>query len=695
MKGANKFLTSLIIPAIFLLGFFAFSQNALAVSVDLCQVGDRMCVSNGTYKLCGDYNIDGYLEWSSAYSCPTDTTCSVGQCMGNVAPPVTCTNECTTNQKQCASNGQYQLCGNYDSDTCTEWSTSYTCPTGQTCSNGTCSNTCINQCASTEKMCVSNTTYKTCALDGTGCYAWSSLVNTCPYNTTCANGSCSTNPAPPSCSNECTTNQKQCSSNGQYQLCGNYDSDTCTEWSTSYTCPTGQTCSGSGVCGSTCTNQCSTLGQWACSSEGTYKICQDTNNDGCFEWTRNNNCQTGFYCSESQKACLQLTDHPTTINLTVDKSTALTGDYVNFTLQASDEDGVEKVCFVDSNYSTSPECIDCVGNTCQKNFIRTKQTPGLYIFSGYAVAKKVQGGTGTASSNSVSVLFATSPIVCSSECSIGQTECFGNGVRTCQYQSNNGCLTWSVPTNCGNDTYTDEYRCSNNNNTVQRKIIKKGCSASTCYERQEWVDYDNCQTRDEVCNNSTNKCNSQWLNVSCFAAPSTAKRGELAWVVARVAGGIGPYQFSWTGDFSGGEQTVSKTFFTKGTYNAYLTVKAGDQTKSATCYANVSEEIAVYANHPGTGNIWVSNATVYTGEPFTLTVFGADEDGIDGIEASYQNSWHNQSASGNSATRTWQVTEYTPNRYQYCGKIIGRNLTGARDVSYASPRCVEVWVRSR
>ncbi|MDO8524602.1 MAG: hypothetical protein Q7R99_03165, partial [bacterium] len=658
------------------------------------------------------------------------------------APP-SCTNACSANQKQCSTNGQYQLCGNYDTDSCLEWSTSYTCPTGQTCGgSGVCQSNCTNQCTTMSNWsCPTTNTYKICGdFNNDSCLEWSSPY-TCDTGYTCdaTNKTCSAvgdNPTTGTLTATKTTAQTNENvsftvtghdTNGLTKVClldGASQTPTCQNASTYtwtlakqtpgtyffYGYVYGKRPNGEQVERTTdpffvkvvfqapnqvCNNQCQTLGQWSCPSEGTYKICQDTNGDGCLEWSQNNNCQAGFYCSETQKTCLQPNDNPATIDLTVNKTTAQTGEHVNFTLQANDQDGVEKVCFIDNNFSAAPECIDCAGSTCQKNFTKTKQTPGFYIFSGYVVAKKAQGGTNTVSSNSVSVLFSTPPAVCSNDCSsVGQVECFGNGVRTCQSKAN-GCLAWSDLTNCGNDTYTEEYRCFNNNNTVQRKIIRKGCSGTSCYERQEWVDYDNCQTKGEICNPTLNRCNSQFLDISCFAAPSIAKRGELSWVVARVAGGVGPYQFSWTGDFSGTEQTVYKTFFTKGSYNAYLTVRAGEQTKSTTCQAQVSDEIAVYANHQGTGNIWVSNTTVYTGETFTISVFGADEDGVDEIQAYYQNNWHSQSVSGNSGTRNWQVTEYTPNRYLYCGKIVGRNLTGARDISYTNPRCIEVYVRNR
>jgi len=56
-------------------------------------------------------------------------------------PPPSCSNECSASgAKQCADSTQYQTCGNYDADSCLEWSSSVSCPSGQTCSgSGVCS----------------------------------------------------------------------------------------------------------------------------------------------------------------------------------------------------------------------------------------------------------------------------------------------------------------------------------------------------------------------------------------------------------------------------------------------------------------------------------------------------------------------------------------------------------------------------
>jgi len=54
------------------------------------------------------------------------------------------------------------------------------------------------------------------------------------------------------CSNDCSpSGSKQCTDSTHYKTCGNYDSDSCLEWSSTSSCPSGQTCSGSGVCSGT------------------------------------------------------------------------------------------------------------------------------------------------------------------------------------------------------------------------------------------------------------------------------------------------------------------------------------------------------------------------------------------------------------------------------------------------------------
>jgi hypothetical protein len=51
----------------------------------------------------------------------------------------TCSDECSPAVKTCSSLNAYKTCGNYDADSCLEWSAITNCPANNTCSNGICS----------------------------------------------------------------------------------------------------------------------------------------------------------------------------------------------------------------------------------------------------------------------------------------------------------------------------------------------------------------------------------------------------------------------------------------------------------------------------------------------------------------------------------------------------------------------------
>ena len=195
--------------------------------------GLRICAgtyASGYYR-CADYNYDGCLEWGALLSCSPGYVCSGGVCQtvscdsdavcdagetcscsdcngkqdGCVAGKVCsggncvyngskCSNECSySGYKQCSGTSGYQTCGNYDSDSCLEWSsTSVSCSFGYTCNSGTCAMTaCSNECPySGQKVCY-GTGYKYCGqFDSDSCYELGSTVYSCGYNKKCINGVC-------------------------------------------------------------------------------------------------------------------------------------------------------------------------------------------------------------------------------------------------------------------------------------------------------------------------------------------------------------------------------------------------------------------------------------------------------------------------------------------------------------------------
>ena len=129
--------------------------NMLKTCLDECSnQGITQCSSKGLgYQTCGDYNLDGCLEWSLITSCNAEETCNNGACRASTS----CTDECVLNTRICSGNG-YQICGNYDSDSCTEYSFVTPCTQNQICSNGICSGTSV-----TQSKCSDNTDYNKCS----------------------------------------------------------------------------------------------------------------------------------------------------------------------------------------------------------------------------------------------------------------------------------------------------------------------------------------------------------------------------------------------------------------------------------------------------------------------------------------------------------------------------------------------------
>jgi hypothetical protein len=101
-----------------------------------CTEGDVRCEVNG-YSTCGP-DGDGCLQWGEAQSCPTETPfCSVGVCRQD------CVDECTGGQGKCVDDKTEVRCGQFDSDTCLDFSGSITCTGTQVCYAGRCAVPCV------------------------------------------------------------------------------------------------------------------------------------------------------------------------------------------------------------------------------------------------------------------------------------------------------------------------------------------------------------------------------------------------------------------------------------------------------------------------------------------------------------------------------------------------------------------------
>jgi uncharacterized repeat protein (TIGR01451 family) len=259
-----------------------------------CTSGAKRC-SNGQVQTCGNYDSDSCTEWGGDSDCPTGKTCTGnGECVS------TCTNDCTSGAKRC-SNGQVQTCGNYDSDTCTEWGGNTDCAVGKTCSNGEC------QCASHNK--------KQC--DGNDLYWYDSCNNKQELYQDCGDNQWTDNYR---CSAD-WTQRERINRGCSYQQCTETR-----EWVNQDNCAlTNKKCDG-GQCVIKCTNDC-TSGAKKCTGTGTYQTCGNYDADECLEWGGNQNCIAGSVC-QGDGVC-EHTTKPVTVDLTGPSSIVC---QANFTL---------------------------------------------------------------------------------------------------------------------------------------------------------------------------------------------------------------------------------------------------------------------------------------------------------------------------------------------------------------------------
>jgi len=103
---------------------------------------------------------------------------------------------------------------------------------------------CGTPCTAGETVCANGGTI-TCAMDASGCLAWSPMTP-CPSSAPeCSNGTCAA-----TCTDECSPGQTECDTAFAMRTCGQFDGDPCLDWSPPTACASGQTCS---------TTTCSTM----------------------------------------------------------------------------------------------------------------------------------------------------------------------------------------------------------------------------------------------------------------------------------------------------------------------------------------------------------------------------------------------------------------------------------------------------
>ncbi|PIP24558.1 MAG: hypothetical protein COX35_00005, partial [Candidatus Nealsonbacteria bacterium CG23_combo_of_CG06-09_8_20_14_all_37_18] len=145
-------------------------------------LGDTECrASDNKVRTCGNYDTDSCLEWSDYTApCPSDKPLCNETTKTCYNPQAGCTDECSPSGKtECLTTTTYKNCSNYDTDSCLEWSTAKNCPSDKlNC------NTATGQCEAPVYTCT-QTAGQTCEV-GTSCPAGKqSATGNCPTGQTC------------------------------------------------------------------------------------------------------------------------------------------------------------------------------------------------------------------------------------------------------------------------------------------------------------------------------------------------------------------------------------------------------------------------------------------------------------------------------------------------------------------------------
>jgi hypothetical protein len=480
------------------------SGTCISTCTDECTAGSYSC--SGTNRLsCGNYDADSCLEFGGSTACPdnicTEPTCSAGVCgetnvlsgmtdeacfgstgctggscacngNGQCTSQVTCTDDCTTGSYACDGTNRLS-CGNFDADSCLEWGNPTACPdnicTEPTCISGVCgvTNVALGQ---TDEACFGST----------GCTGGSCACN--------GNGLCTSQVT---CTNECqTSGQTDCSGNS-VRTCGNYDADSCLEYSLS-DCGT-QFCS-SGVCvectsggqcddNNPCTTDSCTSGSCTHTNAADGSLCGtghccagvcDTTLAGedlhaacrtgpscrgtSWEYTASNQgqicsgacteCDQGYCSHDDDSRCTggQSCNSGTCSSTCVDACTAGTTRCQGTSIQTCSADHDSDSCTEWGGTTACPDPV-CSEPTCSSGVCGTTLVPNGLTDEGCYYSTGCTGGS-CSCSNGICV---SGTAECIDECVSGAKDCFLSSARECGNWDSDSCTEWkstSCPYGC-------------------------------------------------------------------------------------------------------------------------------------------------------------------------------------------------------------------------------------------------------
>ncbi len=370
------------------------SGSDAAACANVCTAGQVRCAT-GSVQTC---TLEGHCtQWATTTTCGSNQTCMA------TANSASCTcnaSLCTQSGKVCQDSQTIATCA-VDANSCLYPASTTACTAPQVCSgmapSAACSATCSNTCTQGQTSCVSGG-LATCTLGSDGCWSYAAPVG-CATHESCT-GAAGTAKCTCNTDSVCKAQGNACQDGQTVAICAS-DANSCVYLASTMSCTAPQVCSGtapSAACALTCTNSC-TQGQKSCVSGGLATCTLGSN--GCWAYGAGASCATRESCTGAAGSA----------------SCACNADSVCKQAGKTCQDGqTVATCGTDSN-------------SC------------LYVTSTTSCTAP-ESCAGTAPSASCS-------LTCTNSCTQGQTACISGGEATCTLGSN-GCWAYGTSVSaCG------------------------------------------------------------------------------------------------------------------------------------------------------------------------------------------------------------------------------------------------------